>query len=319
MREKKLDISLKRIWRKNKRGALRIENGIKLGSPWFAWMLLMPAFLTWLVFWLYVNFDSIILSFTYDGKFSLRNYIGIINNFISSADSELGIALRNTVIYFFVNYFIVQTLNVLLAYFLYKKIKGYKFFRFFLYLPNLLAGAMLTTIYKELISYDGPIINFLYEMGIISKRLQLLRDVRTAMPMSVVFSLWVWVGGTMIYTVGAMSRIPQEVIEAAKLDGITPWQEFVHIILPLISGTLSTLYIIGAAGILSAGGATLFLTNGNYGTSTLTFWIFWGIYTGGTTNAGPSCALGILMTLITLPLTLFVRWLAGKISPEVSY
>ncbi|MBQ8294970.1 MAG: sugar ABC transporter permease [Clostridia bacterium] len=312
----KLQTALK----KKKTGAIRIENGIKVGSPIFAWLLILPAFITWLVFWLYVNFDSIILSFQKsNGDWTLQHYQWVIQNLVGTngEDGMLGIALKNTLTYFFVNYFIVQTFNVVLAYFLYKKIKGYKFFRFFLYLPNLLAGATLATIYKQLIAYNGPIIDMLYNWGWITERYQLLYSDRYAMTLSVVYSLWVCVGANMIYSLGAMARVPQEVLEAAQLDGVTPWQEFVHLILPLISGTLSTLYVLGLAGFLNAGGATLFLTNGNYNTQTLSFWIFWQIYTGGST--GTSSALGIMMTLVMLPVTYFVKWVAAKISPEVTY
>ena len=186
-----------------------------------------------------------------------------------------------------------------------------------MYLPNLLAGATLATIYKQLIAYNGPIIDMLYNWGWITERYQLLYSDRYAMTLSVVYSLWVCVGANMIYSLGAMARVPQEVLEAAQLDGVTPWQEFVHLILPLISGTLSTLYVLGLAGFLNAGGATLFLTNGNYNTQTLSFWIFWQIYTGGST--GTSSALGIMMTLVMLPVTYFVKWVAAKISPEVTY
>ena len=121
----------------------------------------------------------------------------------------------------------------------------------------------------------------------------------------------------MIYTMGAMARIPTECLEAAQLDGITPFKELIYLIIPMISGTLSTLYVLNMAGILNAGGATLYLTQGNYGTQTLSFWIFWSIYTGGST--GTSSALGLCMAAVTIPLMLFTKWLLGKFSKEVTY
>ncbi|MBQ4268591.1 MAG: sugar ABC transporter permease [Clostridia bacterium] len=306
--------------RKKRTGAVRIENGLKCGNPIFAWIMLTPAFLTWAVFWLYVNFDSILLSFqNSSGGWTFDNYAWVIKQFVSSetGDGQFAIALRNTLIYFFTNYLVINSVNVLLAYFFFKKIKGYKFFRLWLYLPNLLAGATLTMIYKELIAFDGPIMDLLMDWGIVQKRLQLLADPKYAMPASVAYSLWIFLGGTFVYASGAMSRIPYELFESAALDGITPLKEVWYIVLPLISQTLSTLYVLGVADILLAGGATLYLTGGNYDTTTLSFWIFWQIYTGG--FAGTSCALGLVMTMVTLPLTFFVKWVAGKITPEVTY
>ncbi len=304
---------------KKRTGAIRIENGLKCGNWLFPWLLLLPAFLTWCVFWLYVNFNSIILSFkNATGDWTSQHYEWVFKSlFGQDGENTIGVALRNTCLYFFINYFIVQTANVLLAYFFYKKITGFKVLRFLVYIPNLFAGIFFATIYKELIAFDGPIMDWLLEIGWITKRYQLLADHRYAMTLSLVYSLWLGVGATMVYSMGAMARIPQELLEAAMLDGITPWREFINIILPMIGGTLTTLYVIGAAGFLTAGGATLFLTGGNYGTQTLTFWIFWQVYTGGST--GTSSALGICMTLFTLPLTLFVKWLGNKLTPEVSF
>ena len=203
----------------------------------------------------------------------------------------------------------------MLAYFFYKKIWGYKFFRFIFFVPNILAGIIMVTIYRNIIGPEGPIINTLYNWGWIPERYMLLHDSRFAMPASVMYSVWVYIGGVLIWTSGAMARIPKELTEAAALDGITPLGEFRHIVLPMISGTLSTLFIIGIAGILGSGGATLFLTYGEYKTSTLSFWIFKQVYTGGGT--GTSTALGILMTLVTIPLIFFVKWLSGKLSSVV--
>lgn len=316
-------VSFSQIFKRRKRtGAVRIVNGIKEGNPIFAWLLILPAFATWLVFWLYVNLDSLVLAFTgKEGTFSFENFAGVIKGLglAGSGEALLWTALKNTLTYFFVNYFVVNTFNVVFAYFVYKKIAGYKYFRFVLYLPNLLAGAVLTTIYKELLHPQFGLVNTLFELGLLDRRYQFLASDIYAMPFSVVYSLWVGVGATFIYSMGAMSRIPKDMLEAGQLDGIGPGKEFLYLVLPMISGTLSTLYVIGFAGILSAGGATLYLTGLNRSSCyTLSFWIFTNVYSGNA-NVGGSSALGLLMTAFTFPLTMFVKWLANKIQPEVTF
>lgn len=306
-----------------KRGALRFENGLKVGNPIFAISLIIPAFLTWAVFWLYVNINSFFLAFqtVKDGQtvFTLQHFEWVINSLTDASTSSLGVALKNTLSYFALNYLVIQTVNVLFAYFIYKRIACYKFLRFVMYLPNILSGLMLVTIFKEFISYRGPVVDFMMNFGLATNRAdcQFLYSSNTAMPMSMIYSLWLTIGGTYIYASGAMARIPTECLEAAQLDGITPFKELVYLIIPMISGTLSTLYVLGMAGILNAGGATLYLTQGNYGTQTLSFWIFWSIYTGGST--GTSSALGLCMAAVTIPLMLLTKWGFAKISPEVTY
>lgn len=303
--------------RKKKKKVFSVVDGAKYGNAWFALLLLIPALFNFIVFWCIPNATSFIYAFTDDwGAFSLGNFKWVFQEFTAS-DGVMKEALGNTLIYFCVGYFITQTFNVILAYFFYKKIKGARFFRAILYFPNILVGSLLTTVYVELLSPLGPLMPFLKQIGLIDKIPQLLTTTGTAMPASIGYSLWVSVGSVLLWCTGAMARIPKELLEASQLDGITPFKEFVHIILPLISGTLSTLYIIGISGILGAGGATLYLTNGKYGTMTLSFWLFTQIRDQG--SVGTSAALGLLMTAVSTPLVFIVKWIANKLIPEVSF
>lgn len=295
-----------------------MEKGLRAGVIWFPLLLITPAVLNFIVFWVVPNANSIILSFKdIDDTWTLGNYKWVIQDLFSSSSMYFQVALRNTMIYFFVSYFITQTFCVILAYFIYKKILFAPFFRFVLYMPNMFSAIILVSIYKNILGFEGPVITALYNWGWIDEPISLFTTNGYAMAVSVGYSLWVGVGGVFLWASGAMARIPKDLFEAASLDGIKPFQEFIYITLPMISGTLSTLYIIGMAGILGAGGATLYLTYGDYGTNTLSFWIWKQVYTGG--GYGTSSALGILMTLVSLPLVFFVKWLSNRISPEVSY
>ena len=303
---------------RRKKKCVCMVNGVRQGKAWVALVLLIPALFNFFVFWLYPNFDSILLSFQdQHGAWTIGNYSYVFKNLFYSADGIFLEALKNTLIYFSVGYFGTQTLNVLLSYFFYKKIAGYRFFRFLFYMPTILATVIMASVYKNILGPQGPVISMLCEWGILDEPISLFSDSRYAMFASVMFNVWLFVGGVLLWSSGAMARIPKEITEAASLDGITPMKEFIYIILPMISGTLSTLYIIGISGILGAGGATMYLTFGDYGTMTLSFWIFKQVYTGGGT--GTSSALGIMMTVVTIPLIFLVKWLSGKISSDVEY
>lgn len=302
---------------KRKRNSVSMHNGLREGKMWFAYLLILPALFNFVLFWCVPNVDSIILSFTDNaGAFTVGNYSYVLEQFFTT-DGIFLEAIRNTLIYFCFGYFITQTMNVLLAYFFYKKIAGTKFFRFLFYVPNMLATIIMTTLYTTIMSPEGPVIDLLYHWGWISEKYALLYDSRFAMLVSVGYSLWMYVGGVLLWASGAMARVPKELLEAASLDGISWWGEIIYIIIPMIWGTLSTLYIIGIGGILTASGATMYLTFGEYGTMTLSFWIFRDVYQGG--GGGTSSALGLLMTLVTTPLIFFVKWLAGKVTSDVEY
>lgn len=303
--------------KKRKRGVY-IENGLRCGIAWFPLLLIIPAVFNFILFWVVPNFNSILLSFQdLDGSWTTGNYSWVLQDLFSNSSRIFKVALRNTLTYFSVSYFVVQTFNVILAYFIYKKILFSPFFRFLLYMPNMFASIIMVSVYMNVMGDRGPIVELLYNIGFLQEKLSFFHRTEYAMRVSVGYSLWVGVNAVFLWSSGAMARIPKDLFEAASLDGITPFKEFVHIILPMISGTLSTLYIIGMSGILGAGGATLYLTYGEYETTTLSFWIWKQVYTGA--GYGTSSALGIMMTAVSLPLIFFVKWLSGKLSAEVSY
>ncbi len=303
--------------KKHKTGVY-MENGLRGGMAWFPLLLIIPAVLNFIIFWIVPNFNSILLSFQdTNGDWTTGNYTWVLKDLFQNSAGTFRIALRNTLIYFSVSYFITQTFNVVLAYFIYKKIFCGPFFRFVLYMPNMFASIIMVSMYMNILGYEGPVVELLYNWGWLDEKISFFHRTQYAMWVSVGYSLWVGVNSVFLWSSGAMARIPKDLFEVASLDGITPFKEFIYITLPMISGTLSTLYIIGISGILGAGGATLYLTYGEYGTTTLSFWIWKQVYTGS--GYGTSSALGILMTAVSLPLVFFVKWLSGKLSPEVSY
>lgn len=289
----------------------------KKGSPGFILTMTGLALFNFIIFYVYLNIDGVLLSFKdLEGEWTLGNYRYVFQQFLLD-DGVMREALTNTIIYWSVGYFIIQTANILIAYFFYKRIAGYKIFRTLFYAHNVIGGSVVAMMYKQLVGPEGPIVEFLMKAGILTERLQFLSDSRYAMTVSVGYSLWLVTGSVMLWCSGAMARIPISLFEAASLDGITPWKEFRHIVLPSISGTLSTLYLIGLSGIFYAGGATLFLTEGNYGTMTFSFWMFKELYANNST--GTSAALGIILAIITVPIIFLTKWLFAKATSEVEY
>ena len=91
-------------------------------------MLALPV-IQWLVFWLYVNFSSIMLAFKDQrtGDFTFTNFINFWDS-LTSPLGEINLALRNTLIYFCTSLFVIMPTALLISYFLYKRVIF--FFRF---------------------------------------------------------------------------------------------------------------------------------------------------------------------------------------------
>ena len=118
---------------------------------------------------------------------------------------------------------------------------------------------------------------------------------------------------------GALARIPMELIESARLDGINTPKEFIYIIFPLVWGTMSTILILVMTQIFAMNGAILlFDPSGTFKTSTIGFWIFNKVRLGGAAAYNEVAAAGLLFTVVGVPVIMFLKWLVEKI-PTAEY
>ena len=262
------------------------------------------------------NAYSILLAFS-DGEpfkdpFTIRNFRMFWADM--QGDGILLLALSNTLKYFIVG-LIQQFICYVAAYFMYKKIPGYKAFRFLYYLPCLIPGVVTTAIFMELIRVGGPLYKLVNGLFGIEYN-ELLARPETATKTIIVFLFISGIGTTYLIYMGAMNRIPVEVLESAKMDGCTGWREFWSIVFPLTFGTYSTFFLMSLCGIFTASGPILYMTQGGARTTTLGYWLFSQIIDG---SYNYPAAVGLVFTLLGIPILIISRWAVNKITPEVTY
>lgn len=263
-----------------------------------------------------VNGYSILLAFSdgepFETPFTLRNFKMFIQDM--QDNGILALALGNTLIYFFVG-IIQQFLCYVVAYFLYKKIPGYKVFRFTFYLSSLIAPVITTAIFMELIRVGGPLWKIMDELFGIQFGALLSRP-ETATKTIVTYMFLSGIGTTYLIFLGAMNRIPKELIEAGKLDGCNTWREFWSIVFPMTFGTFATFFLMSLCGVFAASGPILYLTQGAADTTTLGYWLFTQVM--GDSYNYPA-AVGLVFTVLGVPILLISRYIINKTDPEVTY
>ena len=114
-----------------------------------------------------------------------------------------------------------------------------------------------------------------------------------------------------------MSKIPQELLDAAAIDGVNSFGEFRHIIIPMTWGTLSTVIILNFTGLFSSSGPILLFTGGAYDTYTLSYWIFTQVQ--NQTNTNYAAAIGLIFTITLFPVVLGIRKLCSIPYKDVEY
>lgn len=290
-------------------------------TAFFIVALLIIPIINWLIFWLYINIDSILLAFqdARTGAFTFANFELFWDKLTNPIANEIGIALKNTLIYFSSTVLLVLPISFIIAFFFYKKITGHKIFRIIFYLPAIISGIALVAAYKEMVAPYGIISKFLASMGVKIPAGGLLYDNKTATTMIVIFSVMTSFTSNVLLFSGAMARVPTEVLESARLEGCSPFREAIEIIFPLIWPTFATQLIFTMTGIFTASGPImLFDMRNNYETITISYWIYREVYgsgLGGTGNYNLVSATGLVFTLIGFPIIMAVRALTDKIDP----
>lgn len=278
---------------------------------------LMLPLLHWAVFWLYVNFDGILMAFqsSRTGEWTLDNFAYVWQQ-LTMDSGDLRIALRNTM-YYFIESNVLLVLNLIVAYFIYKKIRGYKAYRIIFYIPGLVSSVVLTTIFQEFIKPFGPLGDLLGLLGINLPETGLLADKGTATYTIMAYNVWVGFSGWVLMFSSSMSRLPAEVMDAAKLDGCGPFREVFSIVLPMIAPMFTTLFILNFTSIFSASGPVLLFTQGRFETTTISYWMFTQVYGnggyGGTGQYNIVSAFGLCLTAVAVPLTMGLRALLEKL------
>lgn len=291
----------------------------------FITFMLSFAILNFLIFWVYVNFNSILMAFqTYDAagniQYGFQNFAQIFQDFAAGVE-HLEESLVNTMIFFAVNLFCIFPVSIFISFMLYNKIWGYKIYRVVYFLPSIISPIVLTVVFKTFIhSETGPLLPFLEWIGFKNVQgLNLLGDSRYALKTIVGYCIWTGFATNIVLFNGAMSRIPEEIVESARIDGLGIIGELFYITLPMIWPTISTLLVFACVGIFSSSGPIMLFTNGDYGTYTLSFLIFAKVFYSGEVWFPYTSALGLIFTLIGVPLVILIRWALSKIGQDIEY
>ena len=293
-------------------------------------MLAIP-FLNFLVFWLWPNFRSILIAFQLPGEdgFTLFNFTRFFKELANDVTGpRLWKMIDNSFIMFFVGTFISLPMVLFMSYILFKRVAGYKVYRVLFYLPSIIGGTVMTQIFRSLVMTGGPIEQLLLLLKVpLSETTQytgLLGSPETGMLMMVIYTLWTGVGVNMIMFTGAMNRVPQDIFESARLDGVGFFREFFNIILPLVWPTVTTMVVFSMVGIFSNAGLVMLLAPDNDATWNIGYYIL--KYTMGANTTVTKidgfnypAAIGLIFTLVNVPLVFGVKALCDRISKNVEY
>ncbi len=150
-------------------------------------------------------------------------------------------------------------------------------FRAIFFLPQVTPFVVVAIIWKWLYNGDFGLINYyLIELGIIREPLLWLSDQNLAMPAVVLMSVWASVGFSMVIYLAGLQGVPEELHEAARVDGANAWQRFVNVTIPQLANTTLFLAVMGVIGSLQVFTQIFIMTRGGpvERTTTMVYYIY---------------------------------------------
>ena len=270
-----------------------------------AFLFLLPNLLGFGIFVVFAVGMSFWLSFQDWNLLSKPIFVGLANyKKLFVADPDFMRALYNTV------YFVIGivpagvVVSLLLALLVNQKLKGIAFFRTAFYMPVVTPTIAIGLVWAWLYNADyGLINNFLSMIGITNLPRWLASTI-WAKPAIILMNIWHQAGYYMVIYLTALQNIPDQVYEAADIDGTNSWQRFIHITLPLLSPTTFLVFVMKAMGSFKLFEESYIMTQGGPGGSTET--IVYAIYKHGSEwfRMGYAAAIAWVLFIIIFACTL---------------
>lgn len=235
----------------------------------WGYIFLIPFFVTYVIFSLIPLCSTIYNSFFENYRSGLKqigpNFVGI-NNYINLLNSpEIWKYLMNTLI-MWVGGFIPQiTIALLLAYWFSDpslRLKGQRFFKTVIYMPNLIMASAFSMLFFALFSDSGPVNQILLSLGFIKEPFKFFQYVVASRALVMLMNFLMWFGNTTILLMAGMLGIDSSLYEAAQVDGATASQVFFKITMPILKPIFTYVLITSLIGGLQMFDVPQILTNG---------------------------------------------------------
>lgn len=283
----------------------------------FCYAMIAYPVLHFLLFIVYVNFSMVVESF-YNWNPSTGNtdYVGLLNyqNLFARIgnDVTLRFSIRNTLLWIPLGIFVMVPVSLLVAYFLSKKIRFHKFYQAMFFFPCILSIVVTTMAFYFMVHPTmGAVNSVLKTIGLESLKRTWLGDLKTALPTVMFFCIWVGFGMNTIMIGSSISRIPADIYDVGRLEGIGLFRELVSVVIPMIWPTLTTQVVLAASGSFAVFIQPQLLTNGgpNGSTSTIALYLVDQVKNA---NYGRAAALGVLIAVFGMLIVSMVRWVMDQ-------
>lgn len=254
---------------------------------------------------------ALYISFTDYNLYNDMNFIGLQNYRNLFNDRLFYKSLENTLFHVIFSIPVNTTIGISLALLLNnQQLKGLKIFRTTFLLPTVVSGVAVTLLWQWILDPNFGLINsFLMNFGVQGPGW--LTDSAWSKPSIILMNSWS-VGGTMMIYLAGLQGIPKTLYDSATIDGAGSFRRFWHVTVPMLSPTIFFNMITGAIGAFQVFTEAYIMTGGGPNNSTLYY--AYHLYNKAFSDLqlGYASAMGWILMLITLVLTLLAIRISTK-------
>lgn len=270
-------------------------------------LFLLPFLVLYVGFTLWPLIATILYSFfDWDGISPLQDFVGIRNYIEIAKDPVFWESFRNTFVFAIANTVVKLSLSLLMAILLTKRWLKFKgTFRTIFFIPFVLPVSLAGLIFTYLLNpSNGALNSVLHSLGVAHGSVDLLGHDETALATVIGVSVWQVFGEYLIYWMAALQNVPDELYEAADLDGASEWQKLVRITLPLIRPVAVIIALLAVINALHVFALIVTLTAGGPGTNTyvVSFFIYQQAFQELPFRYGYASAAAVLFAALALVL-----------------
>ncbi len=293
-------------------------NKVNKHNLW-GYFFLIPFALTYIVFQLVPLITTIYNSFFENYKDGLTqigpNWVGLDNYIAVLTNADMLMYLENTMIMWIMGFIPQIIVSLLLAAWFSDnrlRLKGARFFKTVIYLPNLIMASAFSMLFFALFSTSGPINDILVNLGIFKEAYAFLDNMWSTRALVATMNFLMWFGNTTILLMAGMMGIDSSLYEAAEVDGATSTERFFKITLPILKPIFIYVMITSLIGGLQMFDVPQILTggSGNPMRSSMTLIMYLNKWLASK-NYGMGGALSVVLFVITGAFSLLVFKLAG--------
>ena len=281
----------------------RKRGKLKDDTVW-AWGMLLPNIIGFLMFMLIPMVATFVLSFTNYDMLTAPKFIGIQNYITMAKDPIVRQVTLNTIIYTVLTVPIGMRISLLLAVMLDQKIGFRKFYRAAFFLPSITSMVVVAIVWQWIYNPDYGLLNYFLSLFGIQGPKWLL-DAKTALLSLAIVGIWKSAGYNMIIFLLGLQGISTTYYEAAELDGASKWAQFRYITLPMLKPTTFFIFIMAVISSFQVFDQVMLMTKGGPGraSSVLVHYLYQNAFQYF--KLGYACAIAYLLFFIVMIITVF--------------